>query len=633
MADQKRTLSIVARLEDLASRNLATLGRTFQSTTRTMASDIAAPFRALGGMVDRLATLRNAVIGFAGIRLAQGVGRVFEDLSGLDDSRAKIAGTASSVSALAYALRLSGTSLDKVLPNLEAFARSVESARAGSDAKARALAKLGVSIESVSGSEIDYVHVLATVAESFSSLESATERATALQDVFGQSSSSLIPVLKAGAAGVRELADEAQRRGQTITQQELDRAKQFGDAIDRLGTGWERLTSSLALAFEPVLTGIIEKTTDLIDQLNRLLGLSAEASAAGAAANQARYSKQGMPKLLEELRAEANSRDAAANLPSFSPEALQAMQGTLGRAYDAAQRGATPQLPVVERILPKAQDALAFREAMNSLKDPSIATEIERVRITAEQQKLAFQESFEAGKIGAAELAQAMQQVDAAALRATAALQGDFAQGFTNAATAGVEAFVNMTKIGEEAANRLVTGGLNNLTDGLASVIDGTKSGKEAFKDFARSMLSDLSKIVARLLVVKTLSMLGKAIGGGVGDLLQGVTKNAEGGVMRGRLLATRKFADGGIANGPTLGLFGEAGAEAFVPLRSGKIPVSITNRGQDDGLHVHFAVEAVDAASVRQLFTAEREHLAGLVQNAINTRKGLRQTVRRAVR
>lgn len=668
MADQKRTLSIVARLQDFASRQLAALGTNFSNAAKGIARDSATAWRSLGGLVDRLATVRNAVIGFAGFRALQGIGRVFEELGDLDDTRAKVQGTAESVTALAYALRLSGTSLDEVRPNLEAFARTVEAARTGSEQKAAALEKLGVSLDSVAGSEIDYVRLLATVADRFGTLGSATERAAALNEVFGKSASALIPLLKDGAAGVRALTDEAQRRGLTFTQEELDRAKQFGDAMDRLAAGWERFSQSTLLQLEPVLTRLLEIASSLVDTLNKANANWSTDSHDQDAAVIATIEKElrtgrGMEwfpfgirevELTEEMknrRRQALARmrgelvDAGTKIGQdagnamqqawFSPEALQQMQATLGRAYDAAAQAVPAPGPVAARIAPRPGDQLAFREALNKQADPSIAAELEKATIAAEQQKLAFQEAFDAGRISAGELQLGIEAVDAATARFVARLRGDFALGFADAAQSGVAAFTNLTNVGMEAADRLVTGGLDRLTEGFAAVISGAKSGEQAFKEFAAGMLQELSRVIARLLIVKALSGFTKLFSGGQdlpSDFI-GPPTYADGGVHRGRLLATRKFADGGIAHGPTLGLFGEAGAEAFVPLRSGKIPVSITNRGQAEGLHVHFAVEAVDAASVRQLFTAEREHLAGLVQNAINTRKGLRQTVRRATR
>jgi hypothetical protein len=40
-----------------------------------------------------------------------------------------------------------------------------------------------------------------------------------------------------------------------------------------------------------------------------------------------------------------------------------------------------------------------------------------------------------------------------------------------------------------------------------------------------------------------------------------------------------KMFAEGGMVNRPTLGMIGEAGPEAVIPLRGGQVPVQITGR------------------------------------------------------
>jgi SLT domain-containing protein len=40
-----------------------------------------------------------------------------------------------------------------------------------------------------------------------------------------------------------------------------------------------------------------------------------------------------------------------------------------------------------------------------------------------------------------------------------------------------------------------------------------------------------------------------------------------------------KMYAEGGLVNRPTLGMVGEAGPEAIIPLRSGNVPVQITGR------------------------------------------------------
>jgi len=115
---------------------------------------------------------------------------------------------------------------------------------------------------------------------------------------------------------------------------------------------------------------------------------------------------------------------------------------------------------------------------------------------------------------------------------------------------------------------------------GLGDVFaDFVVTGKANFAEFTRSVLSDLARIFARAALFKTLSLIP-----GVGSFL---------GLADGGVLAKNKivpFAYGGVVNKPTIfpmangmGLMGEAGPEAIMPLRrgaNGKLGVEASGGG-----------------------------------------------------
>jgi lambda family phage tail tape measure protein len=892
---ERRTLSIVARLEDFASRQAKRMGVTmeqtiagqivgsfkkwraelgyFRSAWSLTWSVLSAPIRAPLALIDKftskLFSLRNLIAGFVVVRAAGGLlgsfGDVAEDLDRTAKLINRLSGTAESLTAIKFAAQSAGTSLEELRPGFVSLQRNIEAARRGSVEQRIALADLGIEVDSLNTRQIDYVDLLAKVADRYRTLDSATERTTALTTAFGESGAALGPLLEQGADGIRKLAAEAQRRGLVFTRDELARAEQYEDALlrvrsaiqnifqrlflssagglssflDRITTFIEANRDKIIAAFQTIgravlkvvdliseavigLIGVLEKIPGVVvippevkreyDELTKQLKTldrvgNSQAGIDGLRENvrqnditfrkkpyelylntlgflstpdegialsvlerllpnreqmQKRsdeLAKQLEGHLAESLRKEKASifgalQDAfsggssgtdqtslfrtileqagirsdddvvrAVGAGIISPEALlegvrsglfssgvldriQALvtgevakkvaptqqdlrvQATrikelqdlevallgLERPTAAVQArlaqldGQSRQLDLAQRLVPQLEagtvageslaqvmdlltknteralaavgraeksNQLSFRQQVLDLAPPSRAANVERAQIEGEQRKLQFQEAFDQGRISAEQLAVAIEKVDAQTERLAARARGDLAGGFAEAATQGIEAFTNLTAIGEQAAQSLVVNGLDRLTDGLASVIDGTKSGKEAFKDFARSMLSSLAQIISKLLIMRALQGLGSALGlggTGLGDAL-GLTTKAEGGVIRGRMLAMRKFADGGVANRPTLGLFGEAGAEAFVPLRGGKIPVALTNRGQEQGLVVNFQVDATDAQSFRAMLRSERHAIGALVQNAIETRRGMRRTVRRATR
>jgi phage-related minor tail protein len=141
------------------------------------------------------------------------------------------------------------------------------------------------------------------------------------------------------------------------------------------------------------------------------------------------------------------------------------------------------------------------------------------------------------------------------------------------------------------------------LSGAFGDVIEGGKS----FQEILRSVASDLAKLAAE-------NLFG-AIGGGgrgggfdLGSLLGGiVSASANGNVMQGGRL--QAFAKGGVLSNPTmfpmsggLGLAGEAGAEAVMPLARGADgKLGVTVQGNSRPLHVTFNVTATDAASFQR--------------------------------
>lgn len=97
------------------------------------------------------------------------------------------------------------------------------------------------------------------------------------------------------------------------------------------------------------------------------------------------------------------------------------------------------------------------------------------------------------------------------------------------------------------------------------------------------------------------------------------------------------RFADGGVATGPSI--FGEAGPEAAVPLKNGKIPVELRNSSNvaSGGITVQvyqtINVQALDQAGVEQVLKRNGNVVAGIVldkmQNSDRYAKAVRGQTR----
>ena len=159
--------------------------------------------------------------------------------------------------------------------------------------------------------------------------------------------------------------------------------------------------------------------------------------------------------------------------------------------------------------------------------------------------------------------------------------QGKTGKGVYEGLTAGVEKYLNGIKsLGEEIGDA-VGNAFKGMEDAIVSFVT---TGKASFKDFARSILADMARIYARQLMLKIFSSIATA---SMGTLTEWNTdmpidaapipfKNAKGNAFAKNGIVP--FAQGGVVSQPTIfpyakggiGLMGEAGPEAIMPLKRG---------------------------------------------------------------
>lgn len=145
----------------------------------------------------------------------------------------------------------------------------------------------------------------------------------------------------------------------------------------------------------------------------------------------------------------------------------------------------------------------------------------------------------------------------------------------------------------------LFTNTFNNFADTLA---DSIMTGKFAFKDFARSVISDIARIIARqqalLIIQKASGFFGGSIGGfNLGSLLPAMSS-------------------GGRVNKGMPVTVGEAGKEIFIPQSSGTI---VPNNQTGGSTNINFTINTVDATGVDELLTNRRSTIINVINDALN--------------
>jgi len=157
-------------------------------------------------------------------------------------------------------------------------------------------------------------------------------------------------------------------------------------------------------------------------------------------------------------------------------------------------------------------------------------------------------------------------------------------QGAIKGARDGITAYLE--GVGSLAEN--ISNSLQNAFKGMEdAIVSFTMTGKFSFKDFALSVIEDLTRMVTRMLIIAPiLQFIQSLIPGGplatANKNLSGVGALSGGKLFSGGLFANGGTFTNGIVNSPTLfkfanggagrlGLMGEAGPEAIIPLKRGR--------------------------------------------------------------
>lgn len=213
-------------------------------------------------------------------------------------------------------------------------------------------------------------------------------------------------------------------------------------------------------------------------------------------------------------------------------------------------------------------------------------------------------------------------------------------QGAIKGASDGITAYLEGVGTLSENISNVAQNAFKGLEDAIVSL---TMTGKFSFKDFALSVIEDLTRMVTRMLIIApilqfiqsllpggplananaNLSGAGalsttKLVPGGIfangGTFANGIQPFASGGIVDRPMMF--KFANGGAGR---LGLMGEAGPEAIMPLRrlpSGRLGVEAANGSNSAPVNVTVNVDA-NGTSV-QGDAGQGEQLGRVISQAV---------------
>ena len=208
--------------------------RNFGATATRIFASVSRAFAAVGVSLSAGAL-------FAGLKNISGA---FDDLA---KSSQKVGFTVESLSKLKYAADLSGLSFEQLESGLKIFSRNLDEGRNGSRELQVALNRLGITAKDTNE------QALLKIADTFQKLPDGAEKTAIAMRLFGRSGADLVPLLNAGAEGIRELYAQAERLGIVVSGQAAKAAEDFNDNMSRVGSTLSAVGISIANQILPTL--------------------------------------------------------------------------------------------------------------------------------------------------------------------------------------------------------------------------------------------------------------------------------------------------------------------------------------------------------------------------------------------
>jgi hypothetical protein len=166
----------------------------------------------------------------------------------------KSGSTVEEISRLGHVADLSASNLDTLTAGLKALANRAEDAAKKGGASAAAFNKLGINVRNSDGSLKNSTALLLEIADQFQQYEDGAAKSALATDLLSKAGEDLIPFLNRGAAGIEEVAKQADAMGITVSTDAAQAANQFGDELTTLGAITRGVVGKALAEVVPILS-------------------------------------------------------------------------------------------------------------------------------------------------------------------------------------------------------------------------------------------------------------------------------------------------------------------------------------------------------------------------------------------
>ena len=249
--------------EEIKKADVAT--RSFGDEIRGMASslgmNVSPAIEKLASKFDGVnAAVGNAILGIGAIATA--FVKCSTDVAAFADDLLTLSSTTGiatdELQKLQYAADFVDVSVDTMSGSMTKLTSQMSKARDGSKEASEAFKKLHIRITDGQGALRDSNDVFYETIDKLGKIKNETERDALAMQVFGKSAKELNPLIEAGSKRLKELGVEAENLGLVLGEEELQKAGQLNDALERMGKVADGLKNKLGLVLVPLLTALFD---------------------------------------------------------------------------------------------------------------------------------------------------------------------------------------------------------------------------------------------------------------------------------------------------------------------------------------------------------------------------------------
>ena len=173
----------------------------------------------------------------------------------------KVGLTTEEFTRLGYAAGTANVEQEALTSGIKTLSKEITDAVAGNQESIATFRALGVAFSDATGKARNTHDVFIELAERFAKAEDGAGKTAASLKLFGKSGLDLIPILNAGAAGIRDLEREADELGQTISSKTAQDADEFNSNMAKLGAA---MRGVIRVAFGEFLPMLVEISQGLL---------------------------------------------------------------------------------------------------------------------------------------------------------------------------------------------------------------------------------------------------------------------------------------------------------------------------------------------------------------------------------